>query len=145
MKRFSFPLRRVLDLRLTQAHIEETKLARLHAELRGLEDRIHHARRERADSERALAQTGAATGAELAALDSFKKAAAAECARLESMAGAARRKIALQIEALAAKLRDARLLENLERRKLAAWKLEFAKELDQQAEEEHQARWRKQR
>lgn len=61
------------------------------------------------------------------------------------MAGAARRKIALQIEARAAKRRDARLLENLERRKLAAWKLEFAKELDQQAEEAHQARWRKQR
>lgn len=70
---------------------------------------------------------------------------AAECARLESMATATRRKIELQIEALAAKRRDARLLENLERCKLAAWKLEFAKELDQQAEEAHQARWRKQR
>lgn len=103
MKRFSFPLRRVLDWRLTQARVEETKLACLHAELRGIEDRIDHAHRERADSERALAQTGAATGAELAALDSFKKAVAVECARLESMAGATRRKIALQIEAAAAK------------------------------------------
>lgn len=145
MKRFSFPLRRVLDWRLTQARVEEMKLARLYAELRGIEDRIAHARGERADSERALAQSGAATGAELAALDSFKKAVAAECARLEGMAGATRRKIALQIEALAAKRRDARLLENLERRKLAAWKLEFTKELDQQAEEAHQARWQRER
>jgi hypothetical protein len=46
------------------------------------------------------------------------------------------------MEALAAKRRDARLLENLERRKHAAWKLEFAKELDQQSVEAHHARWR---
>jgi flagellar biosynthesis chaperone FliJ len=143
MKRFSFPLHRVLEWRGTQAHMEELKLGRLHAELRGIEDRIAHARAERTDSQRALMQAGAATAAELAALDSFKKAVAAECARLESMADATRRKIAVQIQAVTAKRREARLLENLERRKLAAWKLQFGKELDQQAEEAHQAAHRR--
>jgi hypothetical protein len=144
MKKFVFPLRRVLDWRRTQTTLEEQKLARLHAELRAIEDRIAHARLERSDSERALAQ-GGATGAELAALDSFKKAVAAECSRLETMAEAGRRKIQRQMEAIAAKRRDTRLLENLEQRKLAAWKLEFARELESQAEESHQARWLRER
>ncbi|HEY7337708.1 MAG TPA: hypothetical protein VH639_22640 [Bryobacteraceae bacterium] len=142
MKKFVFPLRRVLDWRRTQTSLEELKLGRLHAELRAIEDRIAHARSERSDSERALAQSGA-TGAELTALDSFKKAVAEECARLENLAAASRRKIALQIEAVAAKRREARLLEKLEQRKLAAWKLDFARELELQAEESHQARWLK--
>ncbi|HLH41505.1 MAG TPA: hypothetical protein VKV74_00865 [Bryobacteraceae bacterium] len=141
MKKFSFPLQRVLDWRGTQARIEELKLGRLYAELRGVENRIAYARAERTGSQRAMAQTGA-TGAELAALDSFKKAAAAECARLEIVAGATRRSIALQIQAVAARRREARLLENLKRRKLAAWKLGFSKELDQQAEEAHHSRRR---
>jgi hypothetical protein len=143
MKKFSSPLHRVLEWRGTQARMEELKLGRLHAELRGIEDRIAHARAERTDSQRALMQTGAATAAELAALDSFKKAVATECTRLESIAGATWRKIALQIQAVASRRREARPLENLERRKFAAWKLEFGKELDQRAEEEHQAAQRR--
>ncbi|MBV8842945.1 MAG: hypothetical protein JO307_09050, partial [Bryobacterales bacterium] len=61
MRKFSFPLARILDWRRTQAGIEEMKLSRLQAELRDLEARIAHARQEQADSERDLLQSGCMT------------------------------------------------------------------------------------
>jgi flagellar export protein FliJ len=140
MKKFTFPLRRVLDWRRTESRLEELKLGRLSAELRGIEERIAHARAEQFASITAVATKPGATGADLAALDSFKKAVSAECARLENQAAGCRKKIARQIEAVAGKRRDARLLEKLEQRKLTTWKLEFDRELDRQAEESHLSR-----
>ena len=140
MKKFAFPLARVLDWRRTQAGIEEMKLSRLHSELRDLESRIAHAREEQADSERDLLQSGSMTGASLAALDSFKKSVAAECARLEALAGGTRKRIAQQVAAVAARRRDARLLEKLGQKKLERWKAEYSREIEQQAEEAHISR-----
>ncbi|MBV9401960.1 MAG: hypothetical protein JO062_28560 [Bryobacterales bacterium] len=140
MRKFSFPLARVLDWRRTQAGIEEMKLSRLQTELRDLEARIAHARQEQADSERDLLQSGCMTGASLAALDSFKRSVAAECARLEALAGGARKRIAQQLEAVAARRRDARLLEKLGQKKLERWKEGHAREIEQQAEQAHISR-----
>jgi flagellar export protein FliJ len=140
MRKFAFPLSRVLDWRRTQTGLEEMKLSQLHAELRDIENRIACARAERADSERDLIESGAMTGASLAALDSFKKCVAAECAGLEELAVKCRRRIAHQIEIVRAKRRDASLLEKLERKKRTEWNAEFARESDRLAEEAHTSR-----
>jgi flagellar export protein FliJ len=140
MKKFAFPLGRVLDWRRTQASMEEMKLTQFHAELRDIETRIASARAEKSDSERSLLESGAVTGASLAALDSFKRSVAAECARLEDLAAKSRRRIAHQLEIIAAKRRDARLLEKLEQKKLAEWKAEFDRELERQADEAYSSR-----
>jgi flagellar export protein FliJ len=134
MKKFSFPLSRVLDWRRTQAGIEEMKLSRLQAELHDIESRIAHARAERSDSEKDLIQSGCITGASLAALESFKKSVAVECARLESQAAATRKRIAQQCAAVTDARLNARLLEKLGQKKLAEWKTGFSREIDQQAE-----------
>jgi hypothetical protein len=114
MKKFEFRLGRVLDWRRTQAGLEEMKLGRLQAELRDIENRITQARAEQSDFVRAILESAEVRAEALAALDSFKKSVAAECARLEGLASAVRRRIAQQLAIVAAKRRDARLLEKIE-------------------------------
>ena len=88
MKKFTFPLGRVLDWRRTQLRVEETRIERMYAELRDIETRLQELLALRAQSARALIARGSTTGAELAALDSFRKASAAECAKLAESAAA---------------------------------------------------------
>ena len=135
MKRFAFPLDRVMGWRRTQAHIEESKLERLHAEMRAIESRTAEVLNEREHSEAQIVAAGSATGMELAALDSFKKASVAECARLADAAADARKRIAAQLQVVTQKRRDLRLLENLRDRKLRAWKSELDREIDREASE----------
>jgi hypothetical protein len=141
LRKFSFPLARVLDWRRTQVRMEEARLERLYAELHGLEARAEQTRTEKIASEKALVESRSVTGEELAALDAFKKAAASERERLERLAADCRARIAQQIEAVSQKRRDARLLENVEQRRRTAWRADLAREIDQQAEELHLAKW----
>jgi|SRR5215471_8226348 len=135
MKKFEFRLGRVLDCRRTQATLEEMKLGRLQTELRDIEGRIAYARAEQSDSERAILETNEVTAEALAALDSFKKSVAAECARLEGLASAARRRIAQQLAIVLARRQNTRLLEKIEAKKLAVWTAGYRCEIDLQAEE----------
>ncbi len=140
MKKFVFPLSRVLDWRRLHSRIEEAKLEQLQAELRGIEARAGKARAALAESERTLLNSASVTGAALAALDAFKRSVAAECANLAENAAACGRRIAAQRQLLARKRLDARLLEKLQDRRFAAWKVEMERELEQQAEEAHLSR-----
>lgn len=142
MKKFLFPLGRVLDWRRAQARLEEAKLHRLYAELQTLTARSAALVEEQTQSERALLSAGSISGADLAALDTFKKGVAAEQARLALAASTCRQRIQLQIQIAMQKRRDARLIEKLEQRKLTAWKAGLLKEIDQQAEELHLAKRR---
>jgi hypothetical protein len=113
---------------------------RLQAELREIENRIAQARAEQSDSQLALLESSAVTAEALAALDSFKKAVTAECARLEGLAVSVRRRIAQQLAVVAAKRRDAKLLERLESKKLEAWTAGYWEEINRQAEEAYISR-----
>jgi hypothetical protein len=137
VKRFTFPLSRVLDWRRTPASLKEAKLSRFYAELRDIEDRIAQACAEQSDSEKDLLGSATVRGDRLAALDAF---VAAECARLEGLASHTRRRIAQQLEAVTATRRNARLLEKFERSKLERWKADYSREMDQQADEAHVSR-----
>ena len=141
MKKFTFPLDRVLDFRRGQARIEETKLERLNAELRAIETRLRDTEAAREESGRALIAGGSATGTELAALDSFRKASTAECAKLGQSAAAARHHIDAQLKTVIQKRRDVKLLEHLRSRKLEAWTTELGHEIDREASELYLSRF----
>jgi flagellar export protein FliJ len=135
MRKFTFPLARVIDWRQTQLRIEESSLARLHAELRGIETCLAEMRAAREQSENAILTAGSVTGAELRDFDAFKKASKVEFEKLTKAAADSRKRIATQIEVLSRKRRDLRLLENLRHRKLDAWRADLEREIDNEATE----------
>jgi flagellar export protein FliJ len=141
MQKFTFPLARVLDWRRTQVRVEETKFERLCAELRAIETRLQELIETREQSGRAVIAQGSATGAELAALDSFRKVSTAECAKLAESAAASRQRIAAQLQVVIQKRRDVKLLELLHARRLATWSAELDREIDQEAAELHLAKF----
>jgi flagellar export protein FliJ len=135
MNKFAFPLARVLDLRRTQLQIEKSKLERLHADLKTIETRLRETERAREESKRMVVVAGSATGAELAALDRFRQASTAACAKLAESASAARQRVAEQMQAVLRRQREVKLLENLHARKFAAWNTELIREIDKEASE----------
>ena len=141
MKKFTFPLHRALEWRRTQAHVEEAKLERLYAEIRGFDARQAALGEQRAEAEKAVLAGASSTGAELEALDTFQRFTAAEQVRLEGQRVECRQRIAVQIDVVAAKRRDVRLLERLKERRLKQWISELDREVDAQAEEAFLAKW----
>lgn len=139
MKKFSFPLERVLEWRRTKVSIEEAKLGRLHLELRGLESRAARARAEGEQTRKQLQTVASIMSAELIAFDTYKKFLQAESLRLDGLAAGCRERIAAQMLILTAAHRDVKLLERLHARKREAWDIELSKEIDREAAELHLA------
>jgi flagellar export protein FliJ len=135
MKKFSFPLARVLDWRRTQVLAEESKLQRLYAELHSIEARLGEIRAAREQAGQEVLDAGSATGLELTALDQFRKASTFECVNLTASATASRRRIALQLQVALQKRRDVKLLELLHARKREAWNAALNRETDNEAGE----------
>src|SRR5260370_35034472 len=135
MKKFAFPLDRVLDWPRTQARIEESKLERLHAESRAIDARRAALDQERRTSEQATLSGSAITGYELAALDAFQRFTLAERARLEHALTGCRQRVAAQTGVVTAKHREVRLLERLRKQRLGIWKVQQSREIDAQADE----------
>jgi len=141
MKKFSFPLGRVMDWRETQARIEESKLQNLYAQLRAIDLRIAQVLEERAQSQKTVLAAPAVSGFEFAALDAFRRFSVLEHTRLERSRADCSRRVAAQIQVVALKRRDVRLLERLKQQRLVAWHADFNREIDAQAEESHLAKW----
>lgn len=141
MKKFSFPLGRVMDWRAMLAHVEEAKLEQVYAELRAIDSRQASLDRQRDLSEQALLTASSATGTELAALDSFRRFVFTERNRLEGLRAGVLQRVAAQIQVVAKKRRDVKLLERLKGRRFEKWQAEFAREIEAAAEESFLARW----
>ena len=137
MKQFAFPLERAMDWRQTQVRIGEAELARLQAELHGIEASLLEIRVAKERAERGVAVLPALVGSDLMRLDAFMKASENNLRKLRRLAEEARKRVAWQLEVVIAKRRDLRLLENLRQRKLIAWKAEFDREIDVEAAELH--------
>jgi flagellar export protein FliJ len=141
MKKFRFPLSRVMDWRRTQARIEESKLERLFTELREIDARVTELNEERTGSEMALIAAPSNTGADLAALGAFQRFAIVEQGRLAVKRAECAQRIAAQTQAVVARRRDVRLIEKLKERRLETWRADFGREIDAQAEEAYLAKW----
>jgi hypothetical protein len=145
MKKFTFPLDRVLTWRTAQVRLEQMQLERLYMEARTLDAHQSGLKHQLAqESAHTLApQTTGISGLELAALDQFRKCVAAEITRIEKAKADCRARIEAQIAVIVNKRRDAKLLENLREKRLTAWHTDLAKEIDQLAEEIHVAKWKR--
>jgi hypothetical protein len=141
MKKFAFPLERVMDWRGAQARIEELKLEILFGELHGIDARIAAVLDARAVSDEILLTASSATGFELARIDAFGRFSVAERARLNKLRADCVKRVDGQIQVVVAKRRDVRLLERLREQRLAVWQTGFSREIDAQAEESHLAMW----
>jgi hypothetical protein len=141
MKKFEFPLSRVMSWRQTVAQAEGGKLQNLYAELRAIDSKEAALTAERERSEKAVLAAGSVTGFELAALDAFRRFTIAEHTRLEQLRSECARRIAAQVQVVALKRRDVRLLEHLRETRLKNWQRELDREIDMHAEEAYLARW----
>jgi flagellar export protein FliJ len=145
MKKFHFPLDRVLDWRRTQVRMEKIKLERMLAELRQLEAQAASVLGEREAAQRAVVQSSSSLGSELQAFSSYRAASAKRSAALERDRSGALERVKAQRAVISLKERDVRLLEKLREDRLRQWVLEQDREIDQQAAESHLGRWGKDR
>ncbi len=141
MKKFHFPLAQAMEWRRTSLRLEESKLEALYAELAAINSRACRIRDAQALQEKTLAESIAVTGAELNRLDVFTQAAKLDLTRSHQASLDCQKRIAAQMNTVVQKRRDLILLERLHERKLAEWKADFARELDQEAEELHLAKF----
>jgi len=141
MKKFTFPLSRVMDFRRTQARLEEIKLEGLYAESRAIETREAALIQQRVQSEKALKEATSVTGFDLELFSNYGSAMKEEQKRLYKAKTECKKKIGAQVAILMVKRREVKLLEKLKEQKLETWEKEMFKEIDQQAEEAYLAKW----
>ena len=141
MKKFIFPLDRVLDLRQAQARVEEMKLERLYGELRAGESRERSLRDQRLRSESEICVRGETTAAELSALGAFQEYVQTQIHRSQQARAACERRLQAQRQVVTAKRQEVRLLEKLKLARQQLWQSTVEREIAQQAEESHLARW----
>lgn len=150
MRKFSFPLERVLKWRQLEARIEENKLETVRGQLRQINE-------QRADLDRSLAEAESTTSEaqrrpslypegfsalELAAVGAFRRHVAAGQARLAAARSECLLRLHAQSAALVRKHRNVKLIEKLKEHKVASWAAELDREIVQQAEETYSARRR---
>ena len=135
MKKFSFPLERVLSWRNTQTRLEEAALARLNSELQTLDLRCAALDKSVVDARTTLLAAPAATPHEIGALEHFRNATSAQVGYLLQSRRALEQKVTQQTQRVLERRRDARLLGQLRDRQWESWQAATNREIDQQAEE----------
>jgi flagellar export protein FliJ len=145
MRRFVFPLERVLDWRRMRAELERLALERLVGEQRRLEEEAAALAAAVEESRGALSRRAAAgepiEAAALAALEEFAAGAKMQQEALRSRQAELAARVEAQRKRLAVARRDLRLIEKLRERARSAWELEYARELEKLASELYLARW----
>jgi len=141
MKRFAFRLETVLRWRRSQFDLEQSKLHKLVGEREVLRARIHELEGVRAAAEQAVLKAGEVRGEELAALEAYRRALAAQRANLQKALVACEEKIKAQRERVLEARRNVRLLEALKQRQRLAWEAELNRELEALAAEAYLGRW----
>jgi flagellar export protein FliJ len=146
MRKFSFTLDRVLEWRRAEARREEIKLERLHAELGALDAQRNAVRSQRQQAEaelqaRPATARSAITGEDLSALSAFQNFTAAELGRIAQARLRGEQQIEIQTQILTVHRRNVKLLEKLRQQRVTDWLREGEREISQQAEESHTAKW----
>jgi hypothetical protein len=143
VKKFQFPLGRVMAFRSTQARVEEMKLEALYAELRALDTREVALIQQKSQSDKVLKGAVSVTGSELQDFEAYRLAAQEEQKRMDKARADCRKRIDTQLQVVMIKHRDVRLLEKLKEQRFEKWEKEMFKEIDQQAEEAYLAKFGK--
>jgi len=139
VKRFAFPLERVLRWRRTQAELEEARLAELMAELARVRREMAALQRELAGGEQALvaaARKGEAMDPRaLAALDDFRRYVRRRRDRLRRSEAEIEWRISEQRKAALEARRRAKVLEKYREKRLEEWRLAADQEANRLADE----------
>jgi flagellar export protein FliJ len=141
MKKFNFPLARVMDFRRMQARVEEVKLEALYAELRAIDTREVALIQEKVQAEKTLKSAKSVIGFDLEVFDSYRVAMKEDQKRMDKARADCRKRIDAQLAVLTAKRRDVKLLEHLKENRFEKWEKEMFKEIDQLAEEAYLAKF----
>lgn len=139
MKRFIFPLERVRKWREDQAGVEEEKLQKLYAELRGVEESRRALGEHEENCQRSVLRGEEVAALDLAVLDSFRCHIARRQTELKGREKKIEGQIIRQREALLAARRGFRLLDRLRGREFATWTAASDKETESLAAELHLA------
>ena len=116
MKKFHFPLARVMDFRRMQARMEETRLEVQYSELRAIDTREAALMQEKEQAERALKSAPSVTGFDLQVFDTYLQGLKAEQKRMDNSRADCRQRFDAQRAVLTAKCRDVKLLEHLKKK-----------------------------
>ncbi len=139
MKRFTFPLERVLRWRRTQAELEEARLAELFGELERIRREIAALERELAGGEEALlaaARKGEAVDPRtLAFLEEFRRYVRGRRRELRGSETELEWRISEQRKALVEARRRVRILEKFKEKKFGEWRLAADREASRLADE----------
>ena len=141
MKKFTFPLGRVMDFRRIEQRLEEIKLETLYAGLLAMDTREAALIQKRVQSEKSLKSAASATGEELQIFNAYGLAMKEEIKRMEKTRAECRKRIEAQLAVVTAKRREVKLLEKLKEQRFEKWEKEMFKEIDNQAEEVYLAKW----
>jgi flagellar FliJ protein len=141
VKKFTFPLGRVMDFRRTQQRLEEIKLETLRAGMRAMDAREAALIQRRVQSEKALKSAASATGDELQTFNAYGLAMKEEIKRMDKTRAECRKRIEAQLAVVTAKRREVKLLEKLKEQRFEKWEKEMLKEIDSQAEEAYLSKW----
>ncbi len=141
MKRFRFQLQTAMDWRQRRMEFEQAALEELENSRRQLQSELKESLENWQRSQEATVLAQQVRAEDLRALGTYRLALDALQLRLQRSISALEVKIAAQRKKLVEATRDYRLLEKLKDRKVAEWRKELEKELENQASELYLAQW----
>jgi flagellar export protein FliJ len=149
VKKFQFPLGRLLEFRRLQEEMERAKLARLAGEVRQIEQRraeLAQVEHRAADDVRRSVEAGSEpTVGPLSALPAFRQ----RVRRLDRRMEAQEAELSRQMQAQRATMLEARqrseVLERCREKSFAEWKSGLEREMETLAGELHLAKWKRRR
>lgn len=141
MRKFRFPLQRLLNYRRSRLAGEQARLDQLLAEQFRLEERRAALEREDRLVGESMRRLPVLTSEQLAAVAAFRRYAAAELSRLASESALAASRVAAQREAVLGARREVEVLEKLREKRHEHWRQELDQETERQTAELVVARW----
>jgi flagellar export protein FliJ len=138
MKRFHFPLERVLKFRRTQADIEKAKLAAIEGELKKIRDEIESLAQAFADEVRTVAATPTAR----AELGRYRMVVEYQTHKLTEKLHRKQAELEQQRLLYTRANQAAEVLEKVKTKQKQGWERELQKELDELAMDSFLARWK---
>jgi hypothetical protein len=144
MKAFEFPLRQALAWRRTQLETEENKLRQLAAKVEELALSVARLEVVRSRAELTVRTGTAIDAADLWAWGAYRQRLLAELRALAARKRECEQQMVAQRERTREAQRQCRLLEKLEERRRAAWRIEADREMESLAAESFLALWNRQ-
>lgn len=144
MRTFEFPLRQALAWRRTQLETEENKLRLLTSKVEELALAAVRLDLVKGRAEQTVRAATAVDAADLWAWAAYRQRLLAELKALAGRRRECEQQVAAQLDRTREAQRQCRLLEKLEERRLAAWRIEADRELENLAAESFLALWNRQ-